>query len=189
MLPLSQVRVTCDSLFSYCWCLLEVVEVKSPIGKRDFQFEHVQAQHLDRLWKNASRNRFLLSSNCFGFGFSCSCLSRWHVYSWRVYSLLWPRLNCSWLIMVLPCLHLHSSRFSSACANNGLNFASPFPSEQSVLWLFPIFVSQLLELLGKGCLVKALFSLLLHSGDRIQLHLVHSSAAGGVEESWGSWRI
>lgn len=61
------------------WLDLEVVEVKLPVGKRDFQFEHVQA--LERLWKKASRNRFLLSSNCFGFGYSCSCLSRWHVYS------------------------------------------------------------------------------------------------------------
>lgn len=143
------------------------MEVKLPIGKRDFQFEHVQAQDLDRLWKKASRNRFLLSSNCFGFGFSCSCLSRWHVYSWHVYLLVWPRLNCSWLIMVPPCHHLYSSRFSSLCVNNGLNFASPYPSELSVLWLFPIFDSQLLEC----CLVKILSSLLLYSGDQIQLHL------------------
>lgn len=161
------------------------MEVKLPIGKRDFQFEHVQAQHLDRLWKKASRNRFLLSSNCFGFGFSCPCLSCWHVYSWHVYSAVWPRLNCSWLIMVLPCLHACSSRFPSVCVNNGLSFASSFPSEQSVLWLFPIFDSQLLEC----CLVKVLFNLLLYSGDQIQLHLVHSNPGVGVEESWGSWRI
>lgn len=159
------------------------MEVILPIGKKDFQFEHVQA--LGRLWKKASRNRFLLSSNCFGFGFSCSCLSCWHVYSWHVDLLLWPRLNCSWLIMVLPCLHLHSSRFSLGCVNNGLNFASPSPSEQSVSWLFPIFDSQLLEC----CLVKVLLSLLLYSGDQIQLHLVYSSASDGAEESWGSWRI
>lgn len=31
------------------------------------------------------------------------------------------------------------------CVNNGLNFASPSPSEHSVSWLFPIFDSQLLE--------------------------------------------
>lgn len=142
-----------------------------PIGKKDFQFEHVQA--LGRLWRKASRNRFLLSSSCFGFRFSCSCLSCWHVYSWLVYLLLWPSLNCSWLIMVLPCLHLHSSSFSLGCVNNGLNFASPSPSESSVLWLFPIFDSQLLEC----CLVKVLLS-----GDQIQLHLVHSNASVGVKE-------
>lgn len=81
--------------------------------------------------------------------------------------------------MVLSCLHLHSSRFSSVCVNNGLNFASPFPSEQSVLWLFPIFDSQLLEC----CLAKVLFSLLLYSGDQIQLHLIRSNASVGIEDS------
>lgn len=81
--------------------------------------------------------------------------------------------------MVLPCLHLHSSRFSLGCANKGFNFASPSPSEQSVLWLFPIFDSQLLEC----CLIKVLLSLLLYSGAQIQLHLLHSNASVGVDES------
>lgn len=63
--------------------------------------------------------------------------------------------------------------------NNGLNFVSPSPSELSVSGLFPIFGSLLLE-----CgWIKVLFSLLLYSGDQIQLHLLHSNASVGVEES------